>query len=195
MLKIDKNKPVFFNSLVKDKTVWNDLKNRTNLYNHMIKEQKNMCAYCERKLNKYHLDHFYTRNLFADKTFDYDNLFISCDSEHHSAKYKDKFGLKKEEFNSFYSPLDIHLDEFEYSLLGDIIGKTKKAKRTIEIFNLNHRSLVEQRTRIVKQIENYREYLDYDLFNFFEEFKTFLLFVNQNKIMFFNKSYTKSKSN
>jgi len=74
---------------------------------------------------------------------------------------------------------DIKLCEFEYSLLGDIVGKTKKAKRTIEIFNLNYKSLVEQRARISKQIESCRAYLNYDLFEFFGEFKSFLVFLGK----------------
>jgi Cu(I)/Ag(I) efflux system membrane protein CusA/SilA len=47
-----------------------------------------------------------------------DIIFISCNDENHSAKYKDKFGLKKEEFANIYSPLDIKLNDDMLSRYG-----------------------------------------------------------------------------
>jgi len=177
MLKIDKIKPNFFDNLIKNKKTWDDLNNRDVVNDTLLKEQEAMCAYCEIKLNKYHIDHFYKRNLFPELTFDYNNLFLSCNSEKHSAKYKDKLGLQKNEFVEFYSPIDINNQEFEYSLLGEIVGKTTRARKTIEVFNLNHKSLVERRSKIIKQINSCKDYLQYDLFEFFKEFKTLLLFI------------------
>jgi len=174
MLKITKNKPHFFDKLVKDKKVWSDLKDRNELNQVLLQEQNNMCVYCESKLKDFHIDHFFKRDLFQKQTFEYDNLFLSCNFEFHCAKYKDKFGLKKEEFFEIYSPIDINLDEFEYSFTGEILGKTDKAKKTIEVFNLNQKSLVEKRKKISLSVEHYKEF---DLFEIFGEFKTFLEFL------------------
>jgi len=101
-----------------------------------------MCAYCESKIKKYHIDHFKTRNQYPEFTFNYNNLFVSCECEKSCAKNKDKIGLNRSDFDNFYFPLSININEFEYTLLGDILGKTDKAKKTIEIFNLNSKSLI-----------------------------------------------------
>ncbi|NOZ91078.1 MAG: TIGR02646 family protein [Epsilonproteobacteria bacterium] len=170
MLKITKTKPEFFKKLIKGKKVWSDIKNREELNQNLVKEQEGMCAYCESRLKDYHIDHFFKRDLFPKLTFDYDNLFLSCNCERNCAKFKDRFGLKKEEFFNIFSPIDINLDEFDYSLTGEILGKTAKAKRTIEVFNLNSKSLVEKRKRISYQTMG----LEFDLFEIFGEFKTFL---------------------
>ena len=54
-------------------------------------EQKGKCAYCScsLKLESCHIDHFLKRELFEDKTFSYNNLFVSCLSDNHCARYKD----------------------------------------------------------------------------------------------------------
>jgi len=176
MLKITKNKPQFFDKLIKDKKIWGDLKDRKELNQVLKIEQNNMCAYCESKLKNFHIDHFFKRDLFPKQTFEYNNLFLSCDFEIHCAKFKDKFGLKKEEFFEIFSPIDVNLEEFEYSLTGEILGKTDKAKKTIEVFNLNNKSLLEKRKRISSNIEYYK---DFDLFEIFGEFKTFLKFLQK----------------
>jgi len=178
MLQVDKQEPIFFHNFIKGKKVWSDIKDRQELNKELLKEQANMCAYCESKIPKdYHIDHFYKRDLFPKLTFNYDNLFISCNCEKSCAKYKDKYGLKKDDFNTFFSPQNINLDEFEYSLTGEIIGKTEKANKTIIVFNLNNRSLVEKRKTISLNSKNM---MDYDLFEIFQEFQTFLEFLKKN---------------
>ncbi|RUM61225.1 MAG: TIGR02646 family protein [Persephonella sp.] len=185
MLKITKKKPDFFDDLVKDKKNWDNLRGEEKkiIAEYLKKnEQKGMCAYCESKLkeNSYHIEHFRKRSLFPELTFDYNNLFLSCNNENSCGKHKDRYGLTKDEFNTIYSPLYINLDEFEYSYTGEILGKTPKAKKTIEVFNLNERSLVEKRKKIIKSIEFCREYLNLDLFEIFQEFKTFLIFLKNS---------------
>jgi len=180
MLKIDKKEPLFFADFIKNKKLWSDIKNRAILNQELLKEQINMCAYCESRLKDYyHIDHFYKRDLFPKLTFDYDNLFLSCNCENSCAKHKDSYGLKIDEFNKIFSPKNINLDEFEYSFTGEIIGKTQKANKTIEVFNLNSRSLVEKRKKISINSQNM---MDYDLFEIFQEFKMFLEFLQSNYI-------------
>ena len=180
MLKIDKNQPTFFAELVKNRKKWEEFKDKKRLNEFLLKEQEYMCVYCESKIIKeFHIDHFYKRDLFPNLTFDYNNLFISCNDENHSAKYKDKFGLKKEEFANIYSPLDIKLNEFEYSWTGEILGKTQKAQKTIEVFNLNNNILIQKRSKIIKQLYSYQN-LDFNIFECFGEFKTFLDFYKNN---------------
>jgi uncharacterized protein (TIGR02646 family) len=178
MLKINKIKPDFFDKLVKNKTQWSELNNqdKQQLHNKLSEEQKKMCAYCESQIknDNAHIDHFYKRNLFPKQTFEYNNLFKSCNNENHCAKHKDKFKLKKEDFKNFYSPLDINLEEFNYNLLtGEIIGLTPKAQKTIEVFNLNHTTLKYKRETIIKQLSSYQD-MDFDLSDLFEAFGEFI---------------------
>ena len=185
MLKITKKKPDFFDDLVKGKKSWDNLRGEEKkIITEYLKknEQEGMCAYCESKLkeNSYHIEHFRKRSLFPELTFDYNNLFLSCNNENSCGKHKDRYGLTKDEFNTIYSPLNINLDEFEYSYTGEILGKTPKAKKTIDVFNLNERSLVEKRKTIIKNIQNCKTYLDLDLFDIFQEFKTFLIFLKNS---------------
>ena len=65
---------------------------RARLRKHILEnEQNGKCAYCSCKLNSNncHIDHFLKRELFEDKTFCYNNLFASCYSDNHCARYKD----------------------------------------------------------------------------------------------------------
>jgi len=180
MLKINKNKPIFYDEMIKNKKVWSDYLDKKDLKEHLVLEQDNMCAYCESKISKQaHIEHFYTRNLFPQLTFDYNNLFISCNTEKTCGKHKDSYHLKKDEFDEFYSPINIDINEFDYAITGELTAKTDKAQKTIDVFNLNHRVLIEKRYKIMKQINNYKEYLNFNLFNIFKEFKTFFIFIDK----------------
>ena len=181
MLKIVKQQPDNFDLLIKNKKVWSDLKDKAILNNSLPDEQENMCVYCETKLNKYHIDHFYKRDLFPNKTFDYENLYLSCDNENNCAKYKDKFGLQKYKFELMFNPINIKLGEFYYSYMGDIIGKSKKARYTIKVFNLNSKKLVEQRKRIILSLKDFGE-LNIDLFDVFKEFKNLLIHIEEGRV-------------
>lgn len=181
MLKIVKQQPDNFDLLIKNKKVWSDLKDKTILNNSLSDEQENMCVYCETKLNKYHIDHFYKRDLFPNKTFDYENLYLSCDNENNCAKHKDKFGLQKYKFESMYNPINIKLEEFKYTSMGDILGQSDEAIYTIKVFNLNSKKLVEQRKRIISGIKDCGN-LNIDLFEIFNEFKNLLIHIEEGRV-------------
>jgi uncharacterized protein (TIGR02646 family) len=124
-------------------------------------EQEYMCAYCEKKISssseKSNTDHFKTRHMYPELTLDYKNLFVSCKSQEHCEYIKDNKGLIKEDFDRLISPLMNMHDNFTYSLTGDILGLNKNAEYTINTFILNHISLKEERLRIIKDFEYYKE--------------------------------------
>ncbi|MBX7241277.1 MAG: TIGR02646 family protein [Bacteroidia bacterium] len=154
--------PFYSNFIRKNKPQhWSELSReiRIELREYILKEeQASQCAYTEVLLREdnSHIDHFKMRNHFANLTFSYDNLFVAHNDEKWGAKNKDK-KIKKEFYDKILSPLSEETkDAFSFSFAnGEIFGKTEKAKRTIEVFNLNHSSLKERRMQTILDISNY----------------------------------------
>lgn len=163
---IKRNAPDFFSKFVaheKPKT-WDEIRPvRQSLRAHILAEQENCCAYTEIRLNgeaNCHIDHFLTRNLFPEKTFDYNNMLVSCNTEEYGAKFKDKQIMAKNDYDDLINPInDNPADYIEFAFTGDIlpIGNTSKGEKTISFLNLNEKSLLERRKTIalfVVQMKN-----------------------------------------
>lgn len=129
-----------------------------------------MCGYTELPLSEddkdIHIDHYKKRDLFPRETFDWNNLIVALKSDEFGADYKDnRYHIRKEEYSQILNPAtDIAQDYFEYLATGDICPKPKltlperlKAEKTIEVFNLNHASLVNRRKDLVRMINAYKE--------------------------------------
>jgi uncharacterized protein (TIGR02646 family) len=173
MQKIVKNEPKFFKNAKQKVKIpniskaWED-KNikdiKAKLREYIIKEQQNMCAYCEQKLEnieKLSIDHFKKRDLFPEETLEYINLFISCKSNNHCENSKDRYPkLQKNDYKKIIHPvLDEVENYFTYNLTGEIEANEnlnefdkEKVKFTIKVFNLNDKSLVEDRKKIINSI-------------------------------------------
>lgn len=184
MKKIEKGEaPTFFTSFIKKERpkVWNDIAPiRSELREHILKEeQQGCCAYTEIRIcnnNDCHIDHFRTRNLFPDKTFEYRNLLVSCNSEDYGAKYKDKQVKGKADYEGLLNPVDDKPAEYlEYTFTGEILpveGNERGAK-TIDYFNLNQRCLVNHRKQAIHSLLYMRKELDEDeLVEVIGEFET-----------------------
>jgi len=124
------------------------------LRNALYERQHRHCAYCEREIKSddkvrpkgSHIDHLERRGEAAGKTFDWNNLFLSCDFKDTCGRYKDK-GLKNRKFNvddivdpSRENPLD-YFSFDEQGKIGVVEGATpeiiRKVDETIRVFNLN----------------------------------------------------------
>jgi uncharacterized protein (TIGR02646 family) len=108
--------------------------------------QGQRCAYCEGDLDVHgqHIEHFRQRGRFPQGTFDWDNLFWSCEREDSCGKHKDKCGV--------YSPADLIKPDVEdpehfflFASNGTIAIRTAtltaqeqhRAAETLRIFNLD----------------------------------------------------------
>lgn len=114
------------------------------------KEQHGCCAYCGCYINNpkdnANIDHFKTRNLFPEKTLDYDNLLVSCKSLKNCSSYKDaninNDGKNRDKtYCNIINPVEDDPEEyFEYHIGGEIYAKSgklkEKAENTIRLFNL-----------------------------------------------------------
>lgn len=178
MRKINKQLPIdSFNRFIKDgPTLWSEihLSENQHVYKEsrdfiLINEQNGMCGYTELPLSEddkdIHIDHYKKRDLFPRETFDWNNLIVALKSDEFGADYKDsRYHIKKEEYSQILNPAtDIAQDYFEYLATGDIRPKPGltppeklKAERTIEVFNLNHASLVNRRKDLVRMIDAYK---------------------------------------
>ena len=137
--------------------------------NNTISEQNFQCAYTEIDIEKNnsssHIDHFYKQSMFPDLRFKWANLFTSTNNEYFGAKYKDNtYRIQQEEYQYLINPsTENPNDFFNYSFTGEILikeidinsSKYKKAELTKNVFNLNERSLVEQRQTVVKIVKLY----------------------------------------
>jgi uncharacterized protein (TIGR02646 family) len=137
----------------------------------MVSEQNFQCAYTEidieENANSSHIDHFHKQSIFPALRFEWSNLFTSTNNTYYGAKHKDNtYRLQQEDFQYLINPsIENPNDYFKYSFTGEILIKVndensseyKKAKLTKDAFNLNERSLVEQRQTVAKIVKIYFE--------------------------------------
>ena len=135
---------------------------------HLMAEQEWFCAYTEKPLSMKggvtHIDHFRKREWFRRDTFDYDNLFVSDHNPNYGADYKD-CKVCEEDYQILISPLKGLTDKISFDFSGEmnvlesIEERDREATdKTIQLFNLNHPSLVSIRERLIQNIRMYRTY-------------------------------------
>jgi len=169
---IDKNKPRTWFELSKE--IGKDL--RMYMLN---SEQNEQCAYTELhidcKSSESHIDHFQKQSIFPELKFDWNNLFTACNNEYYGAKFKDK-RIKETDYEYLINPAKTNpANHLSYLTTGEVLCKDKFGESTIILFNLNDKSLVEQRRAVAKQLKTI--YKDFDvevLVNQFGKFESFI---------------------
>lgn len=125
------------------------------------------CAYCEGPIRHGgHLEHFRRKNRrrqdgFPELTFEWDNLFLACDSTVHCGHYKDRPGADAYDAEDLIKP-DIHdPDDYLYfHSTGQVIVRNNRsnmtehdrlrASETIRVFNLDCSTLRGERFKVLK---------------------------------------------
>lgn len=173
MRKINKKQPLpKFGQFVSKNhpTVWDQLPSQIRAETRfciLCNEQDCLCGYSEMILEddstSSHIDHYYKRNLFPKKTFDWNNLIVSTIDEDFGGKYKDNtYIIKTEEYLQIFNPVVDDMSQFiEYSGNGEIVPLNSlseevinKVKKTIEVFNLNCTSLNNKRRDLIFQLDS-----------------------------------------
>lgn len=196
MFKIIKSEPNFFKraklkvKTIKTSSAWSDKEIETirpQLREYILLEEQNLlCAYCERTIDdnpkNSNIDHFRLKagHLFPEKTLDYNNLLVSCNTYGRCSNYKDKHIKNKSEYDNIINPIVENPDEFfDYLLTGEIVAidKNIKAEFTIDIFQLGQKQdepLSRQRRELAEAIKGVNLSLDeiYDIFG--NEFYSFI---------------------
>jgi uncharacterized protein (TIGR02646 family) len=205
MFQITKNEPQYFTNakskvkLQNIKDAWDDTSIkpiREQLRGDiLLNEQSLLCAYCERETddnpNNSNIDHFKTRHQFPEYTLDYDNLLVSCNSTTSCSHIKDNYGLTKDDYTKIINPvIENPNDFFEYGLAGDTLVKDglnncdkNKAEFTIKVFNLNSKSLTEDRKKVANALILYKQH-NYTLDDIFSDINYYESFIKDiyNKI-------------
>lgn len=187
MKKINKTEPPgYFVNFVRrnNPNSWSDcLEIISDLRKHiLIEEQNEQCAYCESgitfKSSKSHIDHYKRKagHLFPELVCSYENLLVSCNNPYRCARHKDSEIKRKEDYSNLLNPvMDNPNTHFDYSFTGEILSKDEKGKYTIEIFNLNHKSLVERRKTLALQINAYKNQINFEEVKIiFKEYESFI---------------------
>lgn len=177
MRRIDKSEePQSLRSFNKAKhEKWGEFSDKANhhVYNdclqQCIEDQACLCGYTEVPLTgeKRHIDHYIKRDFAPDLTFCWNNMIAAVKDSHFGADYKDKH-VKRNDYNkseccytNILNPVrDEFTGRFRFSADGTIEPSDSqdiKAKKTIELFNLNEKSLKERRKR---QMENVRTFIE-----------------------------------
>ena len=147
---------------------------RTNTRKYILEnEQRNQCAYTELPLeyekNNSHIEHLKRKDsaFFPELTFEWSNLFVSCNSDDFGGKYKDEKYLKgktKADNALIINPaLENPNEYFELTNWGELTVKDDlqgiartKAEETINAFNLNHNSLQDRRREMIQSVNDYK---------------------------------------
>lgn len=136
----------------------------------LCNEQDCLCGYSEIPLeaesSSSHVDHYYKRNLFPQKTFDWKNLIVSTVDEDFGGKYKDNtYEIKANEYALIFNPVADDMSQYiRYLGNGKMIpidglsqNITDKVEKTIEVFNLNCPSLKERRKVLLASLDSCSE--------------------------------------
>ena len=192
MKKINKNPPPLFTNLIKKNKPnnWSDFgRIKAELRDYMLNhEQNGQCAYCESAItsdsSKSHIDHYKKKagHLFPELECDYKNLLVSCNNgknggkEKHCAKSKDDRIKIKDDYNDLINPvIDNPNKHLYYSFTGDVLPKDKKAEITIEIFNLNHKSLINRRKTLSIKLDSIKTQMSLaEVKSIFKEYHSFI---------------------
>jgi uncharacterized protein (TIGR02646 family) len=126
------------------------------------------CAYCESPISSKnsHLEHFRRKRHHPALTFDWDNLFLSCDSSKHCGHYKDRkdapaydpADLIKPDVNDPDAFLYFHSSGRALARGGLSTADKQRAEETIRVFGLNESTLQASR-RIAARRYRSEEYL------------------------------------
>lgn len=204
MINITKHEPDFFTNAKKRvklpfiSSAWMKISEgqgdfKTTLREYILKEQKMLCAYCEKEIEadgqKSNTDHFKKRADCPKETLNYNNLLVSCKSKNHCEHIKDNFGLKVEknectDYKKIINPVDDNPNDFfEYGASGDILVKdgltniqNEKAKFTIKVFKLDDMSLIMERRNVVYMLQSYKNQ-DFELNSIFKHLTDYKSFI------------------
>ena len=173
MRRINKGVPFddFVEYLNKHKpSKWEELNGelRYNMRLHiLLYEQDCLCGYSEIPLDaentSSHIDHFVKRDYDHSKIFDWDNLVVSAIDEDYGGKYKDNtYKIKQNEYTQIFNPTKDDMGQYiEYLRDGRIAPRdgiqdaiNDKILKTIEVFNLNCRSLKNRRKQLLIELDS-----------------------------------------
>lgn len=141
--------PVCLRRFRHGRDTWRDLSHsdRASIWVSLDQMQQSRCAYCERPIRRSehsdaHIEHFRQRSLYHQGTFEWNNLFGSCNHPDSCGKYKD---VQTYNYRHLIKMDDEDPDNFLRFLPdGQVVptdslddNQSNRARETIRVFNLN----------------------------------------------------------
>ena len=138
---------------------------RKEIRSHLKAMQGDRCAYCECEINsenseKCHIDHFWKKSSYTSKTFDWDNLYMSCNREFSCGHYKESKKNQHRHSNpkELIDPCRENPDKYLQFYQGGEVevrsglsnNERQKANLTIKVFGLNCNNLRQCRKTAIK---------------------------------------------
>lgn len=173
MRKINKQTPIADFDKIKNKANnWDaitDFEAKRTCTQHILRnEQEELSAYTELMIvgkPDLHIDHYIKKGLEQTLTFDWNNLLVDIRDSNFGACFKDNKINDLKQYNTILNPVrDDAQDYFYYALSGKIEvnpelsdADRQKAQNTIDIFNLQHKTLVGKRSNLIKTIDNLKK--------------------------------------
>lgn len=162
---VGKYKPIVWEDF--DKHPQSSIRQESKLYI-LTTEQDCMCGYTELPIDEQnsHIDHYVKRSIDHTKIFDWNNLIVASIDDDFGAKYKDNgYKIKANDYASIFNPVVDNMEDYVYYANdGEMRPNNKcddkmvsKVNKTIEVFNLNIRSLKDRRKEIITNINTYRK--------------------------------------
>ncbi|UNM95882.1 TIGR02646 family protein [Ignatzschineria rhizosphaerae] len=151
-------------------TNWERLRggDRRQIWDKLNEMQFMLCAYCESTFTKEdsHIEHLYPRSKYEGLTFEWKNLFGSCNNEFTCGIFKDSARNPHQVNHELLikPDQDDPREYFRYYKNGRISAKSGltdeqywRAKETIKAFNLNKNSLARMRERHLEPLKQLEE--------------------------------------
>lgn len=140
---------------------WEDLApgDRRLIRDRLREMQLGLCVYCEAGMGSdSHVEHFRPRKAERFRTFEWENLFLSCQAADHCGRHKDRPGGPKYDPDDLIKPDEEDPDQLLFfSSTGEVHPRgaapsreAARASTSIQILNLNHPSLRNARRREAK---------------------------------------------
>ncbi len=127
----------------------------------LVYEQKQQCGYTEIYINDErdsHIDHYIKQEHNQNLKFDWNNYIIATKDNIFGANYKDNtYKVQQNEYPLIFNPIVDNVEEyFYYNEFGRIREDEGKVKKTIEVFNLNHKLLRFKRKELINLIDYFK---------------------------------------
>lgn len=142
------NAPTCLNQYQHGRNNWSDVSSghKTEIWTQLIQMQGERCAYCECSISRpnCHIEHFVQKGRVPQETFNWDNLFGSCNISGTCGKLKDNVG--RYDHHQVVKPDIDHPDEYLLYINDGTIVPAKglsaaqqgKAEQTLGVLGLHH---------------------------------------------------------
>lgn len=135
--------------------------------NRLVEMFHGKCAYCESKITAItygHIEHFYPKGTYVDKTFEWSNLLLACDICNDAGHKGTKFPLDSNATPLLIDPTDGITEPAEHlnfswdaeTYLASVYGRDERGQTVERIFDLNgvngRKELIKHRSRYVKML-------------------------------------------